>query len=285
MAVEVHHTLGIDLASQPETTAACLLAWHPDRVEVRYLERDRDVVGRLDDERLLALMLGEGWPGQRPSKIGIDAPLGWPVAFVAALVDPDGWPLVDEVETVALVRRRADRWVHERTGKVPLSVSTDRIAYPAMRAQRLLRRFREATGAPVDRSGLSGAVCEVYPDVGVSHFGLRPDGARRVSYKGAAGTAAREVLLARLLQRAPWLALSPEQQVNCVAFDDFFDALIAALITRSVQLGLSEPPPPELAAEAAQEGWIHLPRPGGLADLAPQAGPPSARPASARSEA
>ncbi len=269
MAVAVEYTLGIDLASQSDTTAACLLGFCSDRVEVVYLERDRDAIGRLDDDRLVSLMLGDGWPGHTPAKIGIDAPLGWPVAFVAAVADPDAWPRLEEVEPVALVRRRADRWVHERTGKVPLSVSTDRIAYPAMRAQRLLRRYAEATGSPVDRSGLSGAICEVYPDVGVTRFGLRPEGSRRVSYKSAAGLGARRDLLGVLLERAPWLALSEAQRGDCIAYDDFFDALIAALITRSVQLGLSEPPPPELAAEAALEGWIHLPRPGGLADLAP----------------
>jgi hypothetical protein len=262
-------TLGIDLASQAETTAACLLGWAPDRVEVLYLERGHDAGGRLDDDRLLALMLGQGDPGGVPSKIGIDAPLGWPTGFVAAVNDPDHWPLTDEVEPVALVRRRSDRWVHETTGKVPLSVSADRIAYPAMRAQRLLRRYREATGVAVDRSGLTGPICEAYPDMGVTNFGLRPGGARRVSYKSAAGLGARRDLLAELIRRAPWLALSEPQQAHCVEHDDHLDALIAALIARSVQLGLTEPPPPEMAAEAAQEGWIHLPRPGGLVDLAP----------------
>lgn len=215
-------------------------------------------------------MLGDGWPGHAPVKIGIDAPLGWPVAFVAAVGDPDAWPLAAEVEPVALVRRRTDRWVHELTGKVPLSVSADLIAYPAMRAQRLLRRYRELTGASIDRSGLTGPVCEVYPDVGVTRFGLRREGERRVSYKRAAGQEARRDLLDTLCERAPWLVLSPVQRADCVATDDHFDALIAALITRSVQLGLSEPPPPELAAEATREGWIHLPRSGGLSELAPR---------------
>jgi hypothetical protein len=269
MAAAVPHTLGIDLASQAASTAACLLGWQGDRVEVVYLERDRDRLGRLDDDRLVALMLGDGWPGPAPAKIGIDAPLGWPVAFVTAVGNLDAWPLMGEVEPVALVRRGTDRWVHARTGKVPLSVSADLIAYPAMRAQRLLRRYRELTGSPVDRSGLTGPVCEVYPDVAVTHFGLRPEGRRRMSYKSAAGQEARRDLLDTLLRRAPWLALSAAQQADCIAFDDFFDALIAALVARSVQLGVSEPPAPEQAAQAAVEGWIHLPRPGGLADLAP----------------
>jgi hypothetical protein len=260
------YTLGIDLASQAENTAVCGLLWHADRVDVTLLERGRDAGGPLDDDRLLALMLE---PPAGPAKIGIDAPLGWPVAFVRAVADVDAWPLSTEVDQVALVRRRADRWIHTETGKVPLSVSTDRIAYPAMRAVRLLRRLREASGAEIDRTGMTGPVCEVYPDTAVTRFGLRPAGARRLSYKGDAGRGVREGMLATLAERAPWLALSEHQRRDCIAFDDHFDALVAALLTRSVQLGLTHPPPAEMAADASLEGWIHLPQPDGLIALAP----------------
>jgi hypothetical protein len=210
-------------------------------------------------------MLGDA---RAPAKIGIDAPLGWPLAFVRAVADLGAWPLVEEVEPVALVRRRTDRWIHTQTGKVPLSVSTDRIAYPAMRAARLLRRLQAATGTPVDRTGMTGPVAEVYPDTAVTQFGLRPAGTRRASYKAAGGAAAREQMLDRLAELAPWLALSEPQRQACVETDDHFDALIAALATRAVELGETHPPPAEVAGAAAVEGWIHLPR-GGLERLAP----------------
>jgi hypothetical protein len=233
---------------------------------VRLLERGADRLGPLDDDRLVALMLGDDQP---PTKIGIDAPLGWPVAFTAAVADLDAWPLADEVEPVALIRRASDRWIHAETGKLPLSVSTDRIAYPAMRAARLVRRYRQAAGRPVDRTGMTGAVCEVYPDTAVTRFGLRGVGAPRASYKAAGGAAARDAMLDRLTAQAPWLALSAAQRQACVATDDHFDALIAALIARAVELGATHPPPDELAPDAAVEGWIHLPLPGALARLAP----------------
>ncbi|HET9074091.1 MAG TPA: DUF429 domain-containing protein [Solirubrobacteraceae bacterium] len=262
-------TLGIDLASQPETTGVCLLRWHAEHVEVPLLARHRDAGVRLDDARLLTHMLGTGGH-PAPAKIGIDAPLGWPVAFVAAVGDPDAWPLEEEVPPGELVARASDRWVRQRTGKVPLSVSSDRIAYPAMRAQRLLRRLAAATGERPDRSGMSGRVCEVYPDPAVTRFGLRPAGGRTPSYKGPGGEARRAEMLPALLAAAPWLALSAAQQADCVRHDDVLDALLAALITAAVLTGLSEPPPPELGELARAEGWIHLPRAGALERLAPQ---------------
>jgi hypothetical protein len=263
----VDSTLGIDLASQAENTAVCLLEWHADRVEVRYLVRAGDGLGPLSDDRLLELMVGG--LGGPPTKIGIDAPLGWPLAFVRAVADLDAWPLLEEVAPVDLVRRATDRWIHEQTGKTPLSVSTDRIAYPAMRAVRLLRRYRAAMGLAIDRTGQTGPVAEVYPDTAVTRFGLRPDASPRLSYKGPGGAEVRAVMLDRLSELAPWLALSTSQLRDCVTSDDHFDALIAALLTRSVQLELTSAPPAELADAAAVEGWIHLPEPGGLAHLRP----------------
>jgi hypothetical protein len=130
---------------------------------------------------------------------------------------------------------------------------------------------------------MTGAGCEVYPDTAVTRFGLRPGGAgggagaatgpgaggRRVSYKAAGGAAARDAMLDRLTARAPWLELSVTQRRACVETDDHFDALIAALIARAVELGATHPPPAELAADAAVEGWIHLPLPDALERLAP----------------
>ena len=246
----------------------CLLHWRTDRVAVPLLARHLDGDVRLDDARLTEHMLGRGGH-PAPAKIGIDAPLGWPVAFLAALGDLDAWPLEDEVAPGRLVARDSDRWVRERTGKVPLSVSTDRIAYPAMRAQRLLRRFATASGERPDRSGLSGRICEVYPDPAVTRFGLRPAGGRAPSYKGAAGERRRAEMVPALLAAAPWLELSPAQQADCVAHDDFLDALLAALVTAAVLAGLTEPPPPDRLELARREGWIHLPRAGALEGLAP----------------
>ena len=61
-----------------------------------------------------------------------------------------------------LAFRRTDQVVHAATGRWPLSVSADRIAYPAMRCAGLLARLA-ATGRPVRRSGIDSLVAEVYP--------------------------------------------------------------------------------------------------------------------------
>lgn len=101
--------LGVDLAAQPERTAACLI------------DRGEDGRGRvvdlgeraMDDEHLLELMRD---PAVR--KVGIDAPLGWPDEFVQALrmYSEDGqWPVAlgeDEDEAQRrLVLRETDRVV------------------------------------------------------------------------------------------------------------------------------------------------------------------------------
>jgi hypothetical protein len=44
--------------------------------------------------------------------------------------------------------------------------------------------------------------------------------------------------------------------------------VLCALIARAAALGVTEPPPAEALDLARVEGWIHLPRKGGLAQLA-----------------
>jgi hypothetical protein len=263
------HTLGIDLASQPASTGVCLLAWAPEGAEVLLLARGSHDRRSLDDRYLLELMCGGAAHGAGPpARIGIDAPLGWPRAFVAALTRPGSWPLEEEVAPDRLVRRATDRWVHAETGKLPLSVSTDRIAYPAMRAQRLLRRYCEQAATPVDPAGLIGPVCEVYPDPAITRYGLRglPP---RVSYKGPAGGPERARIVTALTAAAGWLVLGADQRAACIASDDVLDALICALVARSVQCGHTEGPPAGMREEAASEGWIQLPPVDGLRRLAP----------------
>src|SRR5207253_2236918 len=73
--------------------------------------------------------------------------------------------------------RATDFAVHERTGRWPLSVSSDLIAVPALRAARLF-------GAH-DRSG-AGVLVEVYPAAALRIWGFSTRG-----YKGPRGGAAR----------------------------------------------------------------------------------------------
>ena len=229
-------TLGIDLASQARNTAACLIAWE-ERPRVRVLECG------WDDGRLLAAIA-------RADKVGIDAPFGWPEPFVQALNEPR-WPSGPGESRERFERRTTDRWVWKQTGKLPMSVSTDRIAYCAMRCRVLIG------DAPRDGSG---AVAEAYPDASLREWlpELRP----WTSYKRAA-TARREELLRALLSVIA-LDLDGHEQA-CVDSDDCLDALVCALVARAAALG--ETFPPEDVRLARVEGWIHVPRPGSLARL------------------
>jgi Protein of unknown function (DUF429) len=260
-------TLGIDLSSQPKNTAVCMIDWSATRADVVALWRGTDPDGStLCDELLIAVMRGtHGLP--RPSKVAIDAPLGWPAAFVQAVSNLAEWPVKIDESRARLERRATDHWVHRATGKQPLSVTTDRIAYPAMRASGLLAHFARVTGEPVDRSGMSGSICETYPDPAIRRFGLWPATAgARDSYKGAA-LHIRAQILERLDDAAAWLALSETDRHRCIASDDCLDCLICALAARAAMRGRTAAPPDDLAAEAVAEGWIHVPEPGSLSAL------------------
>src|SRR4051812_7491601 len=133
-------TLGIDLASQPRNTALCVVAWRSDRAEIVALARGGRGVEEPTDELLVASAcgtraIGGGWgDAGRPAKVAIDAPFGWPEPFaraVAAHGRMKPWPAGPGEERWPFERRETDRVVHERAKKLPLSVSTDRIAYPA----------------------------------------------------------------------------------------------------------------------------------------------------------
>ena len=264
-------TVGIDLASQPKNTAMCFIAWKLDHACVVGLRKGvmDDGITPLKDAVLVSAMQGRGSGLPAPVKVAIDAPLGWPVDFMRGMRDPTSWPVEIDGDRRRLERRATDHWIREVTGKQPLSVTTDRIAYAAMRAAGILAHYSSATGQPVDRSGVEGIVCEVYPDPSIRRLQLWPEGVgSRVSYKVAA-TDLRGRIVAELGRVAPWLVLTSEQQAACVDSDDCLDALVCALVARAAAQGLTRPPPAALMDEARAEGWIHLPEPGAVHRLLP----------------
>jgi hypothetical protein len=262
-------TVGIDLASRPAGTAVCAIEWAPQPT-VAVLTRgvvDYGSQAPLDDKQVLSIMCADhGLLPEGVSKIAIDAPFGWPVAFVDALSGDADWPEADVGIDPGLVHRRTDRWIRSRTGKVPLSVSTDRIAYPAMRLASLFTHYNARRENPVDRTGRTGPFCEAYPDPSIRAFDLWPDGVKRnASYKRDGGTAVRQAIMGRLQERAPWLAVTDAQSEACVESNDMLDALICALVARAAERpGLVHPIPPEAEDDAQREGWIHLPIDGAL---------------------
>lgn len=217
-------TLGIDLASKPKNTGACLIAWLPGIARVEKLEDG------VDDERLIALTT-------EATKVGLDVPFGWPDAFVEAVYAHHQfkpWPTYEDRE---LRLRRTDLFVWKRTQRQPLSVSTDKIALPAFRAARLM------SGLEVDRTG-AGKFVEVYPRAARDRFKL--GGPRS---------------LKELRGRAPWLQLGRKFAAKCGSSEHCFDALLASLVARASALERCERIPDADLESARREGWIALPLP------------------------
>lgn len=235
-------TAGIDLASQPHATALCVIDWSAAPAQVTHLETD------VDDDAIISV-------AAVVDKLGVDVPLGWPSAFVEAIAmhhDSGMWPLhYRHEENLSFRLRRTDLWVHEVTGRYPLSVATDRIASPAMRFAALLPRL--APGEPRDGSG---QIVEAYPAAALWRWGFIHRG-----YKRAEGRATREALVDRFIEcSSAWLSLDAAADRSCRESDDAFDALICALVARASARGLVEGIPDPDRVAGIREGWIALPR-------------------------
>ena len=242
-------TLGVDLASQPQKTATCLICWEGTRARVASISTGAH------DSDLLELFT-------HADKIGIDAPFGWPRRFVQAVQrysTETTWPAV---EVRQLRYRRTDEVVIDKAEIFPLSVAADRIAVTAMRAARLLAAT-SASGEPIDRSG-TGRFVETYPAAALSIWGFPAKG-----YKGPRNRDALARLVSEFADKTKaWLTLTEEDRSRCRESDDCFDALVAALVARAAAIDCCEPIPANDLDLAAEEGWIALPRPDSFQKLA-----------------
>jgi predicted nuclease with RNAse H fold len=234
-------TLGIDLAAESANTGACLVRWSRAgaRVEWACVGTTR---APLDNAALLPL-------ARAADAVGVDAPLGWPRRFVAAVrgwSERGAWEEPWEPDARRALRLRAtDRWIAALPGhRPPLSVSADSIGVCAMRASALLAEL----GPPeIDRVG--GPVFEVYPAAALRCWEQDATGYKR-------DAAVRAALLSALA--GDWLDLGGCEDA-LVASDHAFDALICALVARAAATGRTQPAPDELREDAVVEGWIHLP--------------------------
>lgn len=235
-------TAGIDLAAEPKGTALALIEWGEGSGKLIDLQ-----VG-VADSVIVEDVSNAG-------KIGIDCALGWPMEFVDFVSnhnDPNAKS--HQVEGGMDWRRRlsyreTDRAVRAKTGRWPLSVSTDRLGLTAMRCAGLLGRL-EKTGIQIDRSG-AGVVAEVYPGATIRVWGFDTTGYRK-------SVDERKRLLNQILEQANWLDTSSFASLMLESCDAF-DAVIAALASRAAFLGLSEPPTQSQMSQARIEGWIALP--------------------------
>lgn len=148
--------------------------------------------------------------------------------------------------------RTTDVMVHQRTGRVPLSVSTDRIAYPALRWAGIEARLR-AEGIDVPRDG-SGRICEVYPAAALSCWGLPSRGYKRREQSGQ-----RVEIIDRLSYLFPDLDWNGHRNL-CIDDDNTLDAVVSALMARLVADRQAEPPPEAMRDVVSREGWIWLPQ-------------------------
>jgi len=228
-------TLGVDLASQPDKTAVCIVEWH---VEGRARIAEQQIGA--DDETVLAL-------AARCDAVGIDAPFGWPDAFRDAMAGARADPWSPEVRD-RLRFRRTDHDVRRRTGRWPLSVSTDLVGVVALRCRGLLERL-----GVTDRAGGDG-VFEVYPAAALRTWDLPATG-----YKGPKGRAVLPDLVDAFARAAPWWHGTPEQRAALSTHDDAFDAFVAAVVARAARCGGTEGPAPAAREVAAREGWVHVP--------------------------
>jgi predicted nuclease with RNAse H fold len=223
--------LGIDLSSGVARTAACVVS------STRRGCKLHDVQIGCTDTQLAALI-------HAVDVIGIDAPFGWPLAFQRSVAS---WEHIEWTPQIrdSLRFRLTDRVVTERLGLWPLSVSSDRIALPSMRAMALLARE-----GVTDKSG-DGRFFEVYPAASLKTWGLPCRG-----YKEAvAGRLPRHAICAGLVR----LHKLPELPATFKTSDHSLDALIAACTAHAAANGKTVSPKAQQRRSAIVEGWIHFP--------------------------
>ena len=245
-------TAGVDLSSQTAHTASCTIEWSGGRARVK------DLVLDVDDDAIRALV-------QSVDKVGIDVPLGWPLAFADAVAEHSRrgtWPAdYSHSDALAYRYRRTDLWVWKALkGPPPLSVATDRISIPAMRAAAVL----SSLPVPVPPDG-SDVVVEVYPAAALRQWGFTARG-----YKRKEQADARRLLVESVFRAtAEWLSVGPAEVGRCLASDDAFDALVASLVARAAAIGAVHPVPDGDRPAAVREGWIAVPVAGSL-ELLPE---------------
>lgn len=234
--------VGVDLAADPRRTGLAVINGD-GRCMIEQLS-----VGAEDSHIIRAVRSAQ--------RVGVDVPLGWPEKFIDLLTAHAAGALRAPDSTGpewrrGLAMRATDLAVHWRTGLTPLSVSTDRIAHPALRWAGIEARLRDL-GVETARDG-SGVICEVYPAAALHCWSLPHRG-----YKSAKNAGPRAELVELLRQRWTWLDWNG-QEALCVADDNALDAVLAAVIAREIEFHRCVAPPAEFRGTARREGWIWLP--------------------------
>jgi hypothetical protein len=239
--------LGIDLAAQPKTTGAVFIRPSGDS---QWTAKELD--GLATDDRLVDAV-------RSVDVVGIDAPLGWPTAFVVAVsahASMGAWP--GEVDRSALTHRETDRRVRELTRQSPLSVSADKLGITAMRCALLQRRWADEVWLHAAPRDGSGTLVEAYPAAALRAWGIDI-----IGYKGGSGDKAQlgrdtraAIVEAIGVATNRWLDITSITD-RCVASDHVLDGLVSALVAIAARMAMTETPSNRSAA--LTEGWIHIP--------------------------
>jgi predicted RNase H-like nuclease len=257
----VRRFVGIDLASTPERTGVALVTVSGPREDRRARASIVAPDFVADDTHLIELVSGD-------DVVGLDAPLGWPDDFVAAIAAHHAlasWPVVRD-ETAppreSLRLRRTDRFVRDlQLGSTPLSVSSDLIGVVAMRAALLQSAW---WGGCEPRDG-SGRLIETYPAAALRQWGFLAK--RGIRYKGGPKESRereveqRRAMIAALRAKgASWLSVDDDLCAGALSSDHIFDALICAVVALAATARLTACPRTPVERDAARrEGWIHVP--------------------------
>lgn len=223
-------TWGLDLSTKPKKCAAVAIRWDAGLPEVV------DVRTPLAPEAIVSLIASED------AQFAVDVPFGWPdafVEFIAAHRDHGRVPPRDRERwrKETLARRAGDQRLQEY-GALPLPASFDRLGKTAVMWSAIEYDLRKR-GLDVDRSGVTGRVCETYPTAALVAWSLPK----------------RKPTLALIEQAFPFLTIGQDWR-KPLSTDDACDALVCALTARAKVLGLTVVP--DDVDQARREGWIHI---------------------------
>ncbi len=245
--------VGIDLAASPATTGVVVLRPGDERWVA-------DVIEAADDDALVEIV-------RDAIVVGVDAPLGWPDAFVEAVTAHHagrGWTA--GADRTPLRYRATDLATRELVGgRLPLSVSTDLLGVVGLRTALLQQRWAdEVWGGPEPRDG-SGRLVETYPAAAFAAWGIDCVGYKHRSRVDAAREVRARIADELRISCRAWLDVDAIG-ARAVESDHVLDALVCALVAVAARSGATHRPPGAQDALARHEGWIHVPR-GTLTDL------------------
>jgi predicted nuclease with RNAse H fold len=239
--------VGIDLAASPASTGVVVLA---PLVAGRWEAVPIDEVA--DDDLLVDVVRGA-------VAVGVDAPLGWPDAFVDAVGahrETARWP--GGVDRSPLTHRETDRFTKPFVGRLPLSASADLLGVVAMRCALLQQRWAdEVWGTPAPRDG-TGHLSETYPAAALTVWQLDAKGYKSRRDREGATRVRASVVEHIAAATSPWLDLGATAE-RSVASDHVLDALVCALVALAVHRDATHPVPADQRDVARREGWIHIP--------------------------